>query len=667
MKKTLLTLIIGIFLAGNFAYAQETEYTLFSPEEVTKEMFEAEPMEADADAEYLHWTGSSMLATIYQKPHRVTKIKRRIRILTEDAIDTYNEFTVSYYTVKKSGEEIRNIVAKCYNLKGKKVKVFETKEKEFIEETEERESGGQKFKIHTITIPIKEVKVGSIVEFEYEKISPNYGFPGAWTYQKGVPVKYSEYVYESINSYDFYRVENGEEFFEVDEEYDGEGIRREDGAMMPTTVFFTSLIDIPSFQHYKYLYAPQEYTNNISFILKGVNQGGYQEALTPWDKLITEILDEKDLQNFISDAEMKAGDVAMDLGLDNYFEASEIIPVVYDYIKKTFVNEEKDDEDVKTFSEYYDKKINDRFGNLLFMMALIREVGFDANIIMTTSRSAGKVKKQFPSPQSIPNMMLFIEADGEEFFIDLTQDFLPWDMPYYELIGCDALVISDAGVQWKKTTGGKRTSIGTTKIDVTLDPSKEKNTAKIELTGTGYKAQRYKSSYKVLTEMDSLHLFKKSWEESTEREIIGDMKFEDIKGQKGTPKISFEMEYAFDKENNSFVPLDQFAKREFEGFDAEFRPYPIQIPYKEKSIYELNITLAGGYKFKTLPETKTWKLPDGTLTFDYTVEKTSDTKAKIKVVIDKKETLYPNTAYPDFKKLYGDILDQLETKIEIEK
>ncbi|OQX93065.1 MAG: hypothetical protein B6I17_04485 [Tenericutes bacterium 4572_104] len=292
-----LFLILVLLFVYSSAFAQDTEYTVFSPPKVTAEMFEGEAFEDDEDAYavYLHHCATSMLELVYSKPYRIVKYKGRIRVYKEKGVETYgDDFFKITYNSKNGGQEIRNIVLKCYNINEKgKIKVSETKKKEFVEsEYKDKENDIERT---TIKVPIKDLKVGSIIDWEYERYTPGQSPAAGWGFQKSVPILYSEYIYQNLSLLDLDRIENGDYFIDEDEEYEGKSIFIDLGQRAQkysTIVTYTNVADVPAFPDTRYYDNLNEYIANFSFRVKGVTQGGeYHPYTTPWNEIIEKSLE----------------------------------------------------------------------------------------------------------------------------------------------------------------------------------------------------------------------------------------------------------------------------------------------------------------------------------------------------------------------------------------
>lgn len=670
MRYVLTVILAGILSAG---IAFSADYTPFEPPEVTPEMFEGDKFEDDPEAKafYFYRTATSMLEHKYSNIHKVFSYKSRIRILDEELLENYEDISLSFITARGYNEEYQDISVKIHNLKGSKVKTTEIKEKNFEETSTEIPDNDQGAKRNTITIPLEDVQVGSIIDFEYTKITPGV-HPNSWRYQNQYPVLYSEYIYETLDIIDYARVEKGDQFIDVDEEYEGGGVRDGQGALQPTKIFFTSIPDLPAFNAFNSIDAVDDWITNISFVVKGANQNGYQSNLRSFDKQIADYFEDKEgtISNFMSDAEFDAPNIVMDLGLDNMYSAQEKISAIYRYILDNYectggAGPIPD----KTWSELMNKKEGDRATINHMYMALLKETGYEVTPMCTYNRRSGELDKSLANPLSLPYFILYVQAEGMEYYLDASEKYLKWNELNYNLCDHQGLLFIEGTQEWKTPKASERSN-SSIEIATILDFDADTMKANIKMSGTGYDAYRYRVQYEQLEELDSLHLFKEGFEEGVfEEGIEGDLTFSGMDSRLGTAQMEFTAKYTIEKDGKTYLvnPFLNVGDKLVRNFEAPTRYYPIQFPYLNTSKYEINITIPAGYKFEEIPADMEAQKDDGTIILSYKTKKKSDTELTVMVTTEYKQRTYPYKQYEEIKSVHDKLLETVNAPIRVSK
>ena len=200
LKKLLIVLLLAFSLSN--IYAQKLEMGEVSIAELTQK---AHPIDSSANAAVLFQKG--YVSYEPDKQHfftTTTVVKTRIKIYKKEGYNSANQ-TISYYSGLGSRINITFSNAYTYNLIGGKIEKTKLKD-----EGSFQDDVTKFYSIKKITMP--NVKVGSVLEFEYTIKETSVGTPTAWYFQKNIPVDYSEFTTQIPEYFTFHTNQTGSIF-----------------------------------------------------------------------------------------------------------------------------------------------------------------------------------------------------------------------------------------------------------------------------------------------------------------------------------------------------------------------------------------------------------------------------------------------------------------------
>lgn len=112
-----------------------------------------------------------------------TTVKKRMIILRESGLQ-YGDVSIPFFNMQGSGESIVSFQANIYNLQGNRIQRHRVRKHQgFVN------SVGNHW--HHMVFALPGVKVGSVIEYTYEKVSDFRLEPRHWTFQKEIPVVFA--------------------------------------------------------------------------------------------------------------------------------------------------------------------------------------------------------------------------------------------------------------------------------------------------------------------------------------------------------------------------------------------------------------------------------------------------------------------------------------------
>ncbi|MGB6082962.1 DUF3857 domain-containing protein [Moheibacter sp.] len=351
------------------------------------------PFEKDAPAVILYEKGDMTIARLDNQ----NIIYKRIKILTEEGKNFANQ-EILYHDLYNF-DEIRYVKAQSINIvDGKEVRTS-VKNSE-IYDTEV--SGTLRSK----RFAIPNVKVGTIIEFEYTHFSKNNYYFEPWRFQHEIPTLYSTFQINIQAAYEFMPICSGEKIVKYARE--NEKLRNHRNVW--------TIQDVPSIDKIDYTYNKQDAAEKIFFQLKGyinINRDHVTEMMS-WTDLNKKILDYDDKN--IDNATVRKLSLNISPGLNEIDQIEKVLA----YIRKNY-----------SWNNYYSQTSSQSLENLdknkrgnsadlnLLLNQLLKSKKIHAQLVLVSLRENGRVKKVFPfSNQFNTYINLITLNSGETILVD---------------------------------------------------------------------------------------------------------------------------------------------------------------------------------------------------------------------------------------------------------
>ena len=364
MKLYSYLLLLSIGLTSNYVNAQKSlgGFPKFTESQLT---LTEVPFEENADAVILHEEGfMHVVGGSYQ-----LTVKRRIKILTEKGINQAN-ISLLYYSKNKI-EKIGGVKGQTINLvNGAYVStpldskdVFDVNVNELRSQTR---------------FALPNVKVGSIIEYEYNLTSSSLYLIDAWDFQHDIPTLKSEFKSDIRAMLDYKTLMVGKRL-----------TSKYKGAKEMST---WELTNIPSIKEIKYVYEPSNYIEKVRFQLAGYqSENGYKQTLQTWDNLRKEVLESN--ERYTNPAAVRKFAETIPNG------ATELETL--DNVLKTFKRNFKWNNYTGLFMTVTQKEtLEKNSGNSSDLNYLLNGIlihkGLNAQLNLISSRSHGKLLTSFP-------------------------------------------------------------------------------------------------------------------------------------------------------------------------------------------------------------------------------------------------------------------------------
>lgn len=355
--------------------------------------------EKDADVVILYEKGNATIAGSFQN-----YIYRRVKIMTEKGIDYANQ-ELLYYS-DKNIENISNLKAQTINIVNGKPEIFPIEKNLFFDVKINDYYNAKRF-------AFPNVKVGSILEYEYSWVSKNIHHIDAWQFQHEYPTLYSQFSIENKMTLNYASITIGEK------------VGKQPKINPKSKENTWRLSRIPSFKKIDYLHNQEDMAERIIFQLSAVNSFNSKiNTITTWKELKQERFE--DYQKFLNESIGK--EIAIQIPKGN--NELENLQNIYNYFKSNYV--------WNKFIGIYSKQNNrqlfkEKLGNQadlnLLLYSILTQSGFKTDLILLSNRSNGRVLVSYPYLGNF-NMMVNLVTmhDGATYIIDAAR--MEGDLPY---------------------------------------------------------------------------------------------------------------------------------------------------------------------------------------------------------------------------------------------
>jgi hypothetical protein len=480
------------------------------------------------------------------------------------------------------------------------------------------------FKLREIKHPaqlnfaLPNVKVGSIIEYQYEISVPLYI---NWVFQKSIPVLWSEYIRAFSISRNVVRGD------------------------IPVTIYNNNyngnerwvIANIPSFKEEPNMFDPKDNLSRLEFL--------------DWDKswvnLNRSLLNYPGFGSIINGGYIDDNLVKQIISGTNY--AIVKVKFIVNYIKHNIVWNGQEDFLADLPIDILTRKYGSSGDINLMLIGMLRKAGVKAEPVLLSTRGNGIVHKEITDLEQFNYVICQATIDTTKVLLDATEKLLPYNVlptACLNYIGMVVNVKEEKG-QWitidykakKKTTTDATMSL---KDDGTFE-------GQLVSIREGYDAfSARKSISKGEAEFFKNELKGKTWQVSkTDVEGLNDINIP----LKITYNLSAPDHSSASKNLLYFNPFFNLAE-ETNPFLEQERKYPIDFGVPIEKVYLSNITIPDGYTIEHLPEKKAFILQTGFGKYFYNVSVVGN-RISISSKFSITKTVFLPAEYPFLRELYS--------------
>ncbi len=617
----ILTIVFPCFCLSSFSQ-KEKDKIKFG--EVTAEDFAPAfyPVDSSADAVYLFDVGSSKYTGNNKGYFSVVfERKFRIRLLHKNSFDL-TTVKIFMETDKGDPQKLEEFEATTFNVEDGKVAGTKLDRSAIFEDKEDG------YKILKFTFP--NVKEGSIIDCNYKIISPYYYYMEPWTFQTGYPKLLSEYTVHIPQMFRFMTLKQGylpytrdtvemykDKFFVQNNKRQDVAESTEIFAITATVYKHTWAIeDVPAMKQENYITTMSNYRSSLSFQLSEIDWDGdkKEKYLDDWKERAASLMASDRFGLFLNDdltwlkgnlemAKATSPNLLENAGNIYKFVQNKFAPTYYGNIYLT--------QSLRTTDLQHKGSTTDLN---MFLIALLRASGLEADPVMLSTRAHGRVYDAYPIMSRFNYVIARVKINGSEYLLDASNK---------------ALGFGQLGQ--KCYNGNARAIIPASPVLVNLSADSLKETSRTMINMFSDGGGKISGSYTLqLGNMESLSMKELMLKESKDDYIdeikkayrenftVTNAQLDSIHISGEPVTISYELATKLEEDIVYFNPMLQHGIKE-NPFAAATRFFPVEMPYATDDTYIFNMEVPEGYKVDELPKSARINFNDGDGSFDYII------------------------------------------------
>ena len=581
----------------------------------------------------------------YNEEHNlITQHHIRIKILREKGIDVAN-ISIPFYS-KDHFEYISDIAAAIYNDNGYGIYNTEMLDKKSVYTKKTNENFSE------VRFAFPSVKAGSIIEYRYVSVMKHYGGLQDWYFQKELPVLYSKYKLYILPNTEFaYRV-----------------YKRTN---LPITVkpdkqegsLYLEMQNIAGLREEPYMDARADYLQRITFQLSAYNNGyGTNKYMSSWDEVARELRSESSFGNQLEKSIP---------GTEDFLTRVKAIPSltermksVYDYVRGNL-----------RWNGYYSKYSADGIKSAwikktgtsgeinLILINLLKAAGLEANPMLVSERSHGKVHLDYPFVDQFNSVFAAVKIDTNKYYLDAIDKFTPALTTPFDILNTTAFIISRKKSEMLNITDNVFRHSDHTNISISVARDGNAGGAAY-INSTGYakiiKVREYNNNRRQFIE--------KQFKNLATGIIVSDVEISNETNDSLplVQKCNFSLSLPGSGEYK-FVPLNMLPGMNSNPFIGDNRFTNINFGYQQSIELNTHVQIPDNYTVDAMPAAIKLTNGDGDIIF---TRKVFYDKEKMElafmVSLEIKKSLYLATEYDElkefYKKMFGFLNEQLVLK-----
>lgn len=401
-----------------YAQQQIPEFGQFGGEEL---IIQECSFDKEADAVVLFDIGSSG----YNDQYNLITLRRiRFKILKPKGIDKAN-IEISYYS-KEDFETVSNIRAVTYTRSGD----GEIAIRELDRKTIFRQKITENVSLVKFTVP--NVKVGTIVDYEYMVISKHYGGLDDWYFQSETPVMLSRYILTMVPS---------AEFSYIVHKSPGMPVKIESDKNAGNIVFEMS--NVAGLRYEPFMDAAKNYLQYVEFQLTGYlgPVGNKVRYMTTWKEAALELMG---AHYFGKQLERKlAGSEVIMTKVDSLPVPYDKMKFIYEYVKNAFSwNNTHSRFAYEGLKDVWENKKGSNGEINLVLINLLKQAGLQADPMLVSERWHGRVKTEYPMLDEFNTVVAYTVIGEKKFILDATKVYTPPNLIPFRLLNTNAFIVN---------------------------------------------------------------------------------------------------------------------------------------------------------------------------------------------------------------------------------
>ncbi|WP_419487546.1 transglutaminase-like domain-containing protein [Chryseobacterium bernardetii] len=555
----------------------------------------------------------------------------RIKIYDKDKAEDWLNLEVPLYQYGTNKETLGKFKAFTYNLEnGAAVPVK-------VEKSSQYKSKESKY-VNVTKFAFPNVKNGSVLEYQYEIVSPFlYNIP-EFLIESDTPSLYTEYVLDTPINISYNINYTGalapkHRFVEEQTLY---------GSQYKTYRF--GFENIKGFKTEKFVRNDRNYRTKVSAELHSTNFKELKLYSSSWDQIGKRLYESDDFGE-----ELKKTRLAKDNMPENILQMKtdlEKANALFDYVQKTFTwSKDKGIYTDNGIKKMLDTKVGNAAEINLYLVMLLREAGIKADPVMISTVENGLINLVSPNVSNMNFVLASVNINGIYHIYDATSKQSSIDeLPLRNWNQYAVLVTKTKAVQIQMENMKVSSTFLTVDAKLNDDGSISGSYSDKD---TGAFAMYVKDSYDENPEK-----YKKQYKDNFSIDFTGiDSKVLDNGEFESTMKFS--SSNLIDRVGKKLIinPMLFLSKTSNEFDQVDARKYPIDFGAPTTKVKKVILEIPEGYVIEEMPKSKKIVTEDKEISYSYNIEQKGN-KLEVTSTTKVSSADYPKEYYPAFKQIW---------------
>lgn len=602
---------------------------------------------------------------------------KRVKLFKESAFDLA-EVEIPYYGVQGQ-QKVANIKAETYYLDGNKVKSYDLSKKDIL-----KEEGSDGWESVKFTLP--QVQEGTVFEYSYQIISETIRYIKPWYFQQYYPVAHSEYQTRIPEWYHFLPLFKGgmpltdrqtstynRSFIQNTTTRTMASLRQAGQSTTNSQSITykgeanTYIMDsVPAFVREPFMTTPADYLASLEFQLQSIAypQQPIKPVLGSWDELAKGYMESPGFGERLNNGRVRKE--IKDLALEGK-SPEEQARLIFDFVRESM----KWDGDYDDFADealhtVFEQKEGSSGEINLILLDMLQEAGLDAQPVIISTRSHGKVQQIYPLASQFNHVIVLVNLESGPVLLDAISDFTPFGMlPESDLNDLGMVVFKDhaSWVDIRPLHQEEAQYMANMKLDAegTLSGSLSHSARGYAAVSARYRMSRVEADEKEYVQQYLVD----DWSDIEVSEILTKAYEDREKPMEvscqvtGTDYVNVVGEFMY------VQPMLSVVQKE-NPFKLKVRTYPVDFgtPIHEKYIF--NLMIPEGYVVEELPKTAKVVLPNGGGSFLYQAQAVGS-MVQLMSDVSIQQTLFRPEEYEYIKAFFDHIVAKQNEQIVLKK
>jgi hypothetical protein len=503
------------------------------------------------------------------------------------------------------------------------------------------------------------VKVGTIIEYEYDIHSPFVFNLPDWEFQNRIPTIYSSYSVGITPFYEYTFLLQGDKKLDSYNYVDEHTNKTLYTTTYQDRVHNFVMKDIPAFKDESYITSVEDYIMKIDFQLSKIRRVGGEttDYLTTWKAMNERLIKHENFGMYINKSERLAKKILAENlsieGLDENNKCKQIVEYVknnYSWNGKYRKYTEKSPKEFLKETDGSNAEVN------LFLIGMLRAAGINAKPILISTRSHGRIRVDYPYAHLFNYVIVLAEVNSSLILTDGTEPLLSYARIPSRCINHEGLIIDKEGESWVNLTNSVAfPSVAHRNLNLKIDTDELMIKGEFLDQSNEYLALKNKKAYIKNAEAFIEALQNKGFEN------VDDVLVMNLEAPGKPFVISYRAEYPLEYFEDKIIvaPFLNLPISE-NKLKQPTRLYPVDMNYKKNWVYKSIINIPEGYQILSVPEDF---LMDNSLMKIELKSIQTGKHVSITGVIEYKKAVYPSKDYKRLKSYINIVIKRFNDKV----